>query len=195
MPEQFIIDLLMEYRYPILFLGLFFGGDTVLLIAIYLSLIGIFTIPKVILVALVATLVSDVVWYFVGTLLTYERIKQLPYFRKHPSFVDAMEKFFEKHALRTLFYSKFVYGTRTIVQILCGTHRVNLPAYFIVNMIGTFILIMALTALGMFVGTSISRLQSVAHNIELGFAALILLIFLINSIVKRKLYGYIEKNQ
>src|SRR4051812_9796330 len=135
MHQHFIhfLPFLIHYKYTVLFIGLFLNGDTALLAGIYFSLIHQASLGYIVILALVAALLGDAIWYFVGMFITYDRIKQLPYVRNRHDKIDVLEKFLDKHALKALFYSKFVYGTRMPVQILCGTHRVNVWKYFAVN--------------------------------------------------------------
>lgn len=176
---------LIHYKYVILFLGMFWGGETAILAGVYFAEIGVMNFHAVIVAALTASIAADIVWYWVGTVLSYDTLKKLPFIRGRRHHIDKLERFLEQHALRALFYSKFVYGTRMIVQILCGTHRVNLMKYFGINILGHILIILGMVALGQAVHANLQALRHVAYGIELAFLAILLVVSLLNILIKR----------
>ncbi len=176
--------LLAHYKYTALFLGLFVGGDTALLVGIYFSLIGVMSLWYVVSLAFMASLLADSVWYWVGMSLTYEKIKRLPYFRNQVKQVNAMESFLNKHALKAVFYSKFVYGARTIIQIIAGAHGVKLSNYFTINVTGTALWIAAFLLIGKTLDANLQAFRHVAHGIEFVFAIIVIFVVIIHIVVK-----------
>jgi membrane protein DedA with SNARE-associated domain len=189
------LPLLAQHKYSLLFLGLFFGGDTALLIGIYFSIIGVMALWYVVALTFVASLLADAIWYWVGMSLSYKQLKRLPYFRVHTHYITALEKFLDKHALKTLFYSKFIYGTRMLIQIICGTHGVDLWDYFSINTIGTLMWIGVFLAISRFISVNLSSFRHVAHGIELVFLAVVIIIIAINVLVKHMFTKELNKDR
>jgi membrane-associated protein len=179
------LHLLIHHKYLFLFLGLFVSGESVFLIGIYFSLIGALDLGYVIALTFFSSLFAEVLWYWIGTKVTYERLKSLPYFRSRNHHIDRLEKFMTNHSLKALFYSKFAYGTRTIAQILCGTHKVDFKKYILVNILGTVAIIIALVSLSQFLDVSLSAFRHAAHRLELGFAILIILVIAVHLCIKK----------
>ena len=125
--------------YVIFFIGMFFLGETVLLPAIYLSLVGQMSIVAVVILSTIANLLSDLAWYFAARLLPIDNIKKWKRVERHQETFTKLGLLLNRHEYYILFASKFVYGTRILVQIICGTRRTPLGKYFIVNLAGTIL--------------------------------------------------------
>src|SRR3989338_4342058 len=61
-----MLELLIQYQYIFLFFGLIVLGETVFFPAAYLVYIGEMKFVPVFIIGLAATLIADVVWYFIG---------------------------------------------------------------------------------------------------------------------------------
>jgi|SRR3989344_8425214 len=146
-------ELLADHMYILMFLGILFGGETVLLPAIYFGIIGKISLTTVIMISVTATVISDTAWYFLG-MVTAGKFsyfsKFIEYYRNQISLVA---KAFRENSLVLLFVSKFVYGARTATQITCGVQKVPFVKYFFVNIFG----ILSLNALFVILGVTIQR--------------------------------------
>src|SRR4051812_21010165 len=101
---------LLTYKYVLLFLGLLVAGETVLLPAIYLVLIGELDFWATSLVACSATFLADAFWFGLGRHLSRERIMQMKIYKKRSQFFDKVSRLFDRHGLRIVVYTKFLYG-------------------------------------------------------------------------------------
>jgi membrane protein DedA with SNARE-associated domain len=122
--------------YTALFIGFLFGGETILLPAIYFGIIGTINLKAVIALSILATVISDTFWYAVGRTIPGGSILHISILRKYRKKITGLSRPFKKNGLVLLFFSKFVYGTRTAVQILCGANNIAFINYFFINMCG-----------------------------------------------------------
>ncbi len=96
---------------------------------------------------------------------------------------------FSKRAAGILFFSKFVYGTRTAAQVLAGLQAMKLRKYLAVNILGVFSLLMLTIVLAYSIGATVASVSSIVHNVEVTF-----LIFVVVIILMHLVFGsYIKK--
>lgn len=129
-----------------MFAGLFVGGEVFLIPALFAAIFGSLSLGVVFFIALLAGVLSDLIWYIVG------RRYIDPFIRRFGSdrFIKQsarVELVLRPHVFRILFISKFIYGTRVVVQILSGRSKVSTPAYVVVNFLGTASYLAVLIAL------------------------------------------------
>lgn len=139
------------------FLALLIGGETVLLPALYLAVSNtLFSVPVVFIISLLATIIADLILYMLGRSIPPQSLFSHPFFSKYRERMTSLSSLFEMHALLILFSSKFVYGTRSVVQIMCGRYRIPFIKYFSVNILAITLLnvIYVLAAKGVYQGVS-----------------------------------------
>ncbi len=150
-----------------MFVGLLFGGETVLLPAIYFGISGAISLQAVIAISVLATAISDTFWYYLGCIISVEKIASISIFKKHAKKVMRLSHSFQENGLILLFFSKFVYGTRTAMQILCGVNRIAFAKYFFVNISGILALNTLFIVLSITVEKSFESLVTSPHRLWL----------------------------
>jgi len=143
--------------YSALFIGLLFGGETALLPAIYFGISGVINLEAVIGISIIATAISDTFWYYLGRTMSAEKISSFKILKKYVAKIAILSNSFKSNGLTLLFFSKFVYGTRTAAQILCGVHSINFVKYFFINISGILALNIFFLTLGMMVEKSFAQ--------------------------------------
>lgn len=146
-------ELISENIYTVIFVGLLFGGETILLPAMYFGISGTISLQAIIGISILATAISDTFWYYLGRTTPVEKISSLKIFRKYTENIAGLSSSFKKNGLFLLFSSKFVYGTRTTMQILCGMNNITFVKYFFINISG----IVALNAFFLVLGITIKE--------------------------------------
>lgn len=179
-----LLDFITTHPYFSVFIGLIIGGESVLLPALYLGTQKVLSIEYVWALSLLATAVSDTVWYFVGYKFSLQRLSSISFFKKHIDTVHVLSRLFRKHGLMLIFISKFVYGTRVATQVLSGSIKISFIKYFFVNMAGVIALNSVFTVLAYTVTTSLSQIEDYVYAFELGFLLLIIFIIMINIFIK-----------
>ena len=177
-----IVELLTTYKYAVLFFGMLFLGETFLLPAVYLSLDGKISPGMVVLISCVATVVSDVVWYYLAFIVPFHKIRHWRRVEHHQDKFEKLSQLFDKHNYRILFLSKFVYGTRILVQILCGVKRMNFWKYIAVNIFGVLSYMVFLYFIAVVVNRSIAG--EVMGGFKIAIAVFIVIVIVINLCIR-----------
>jgi membrane protein DedA with SNARE-associated domain len=177
-----MVELLFAYKYSLLFVGMFLLGETVLLPALYLTQEGHLNLFMVIVVSALATIVSDFVWYVVAYKAPLHKVGTWHRVKKHQALFEKLSALFDAHAYRVLFVSKFVYGTRILVQLLCGMKKMPFVNYLIINTLGTLLYIALLYCVAYFVGGLIA--PHVIGGIKAAIIIFIILVVLVNLFIR-----------
>lgn len=159
---------LSAYPYIAIFLGMLVAGEVVLLPAIFLASSGRLDLFYVIVASVLATLISDILWYGLGRRFPSSTLNHLTG-RVGQNYLDSVERAFDRGGKRILFMSKFIYGTRTIVQVLAGVHGMVWSSYIVVNTAGVLAVTALLTVIAFSVTTTVHRLDEVVQHMEVAF--------------------------
>lgn len=187
-------------KYVPIFLGLLLGGETVLVPAVYLSTVGILDPLFVFALALAATLISDSLWYLFGKLM-YQTRKLLPeeqlntkrlkqrfahrmYARITPK-IERLSAVFVENPIKILVVSKFVYGTRTAMQVLSGIYRIPYQRYLVGDLLGSVLLIIITFALGLGIQKVFNATVLDVRNILLSFSVFVILFLILSYSAKK----------
>lgn len=179
---------LSEHPYILLFVGLLFAGESILLPAIYLAIVGRLSIPYVVAIAMASTTISDLVWFYIGRHMTEGIFRRFVSDRVH-AVMDRLSKPFDAHKGKALFISKFVYGTRIAAQILAGARGMAPRTYLTVNFLGVLSLTLMLLALGFSIDQSIGGFEDAVGRMKIAFSA-----FVIAAIAAHVIVGKIAKS-
>lgn len=170
-----LIDFFKEHQVLVLIIGMMIGGESVLIPAVYLVVTGFISAPFFIGVALAAGMVSDSAWYGVGRMLPQERISRFGFMRRNQFLIDRLNGFFDQHALRILYGSKFVYGSRVVTQVLCGARKVHYPRYILVDLLGLVSWLLTLLAIGFSVQNSVGAFAHGVYALQIGFGVFLVI--------------------
>lgn len=168
-----LLGALSAYPYLSLFIGMLFLGEMVLLPAIYLATTGRLDLVAVVILAVLATLISDCLWYALGRSFPNRTLKRVSG-RVSVGLLTGLEQAFNKRAGKVLFLSKFVYGTRTLVQVLAGMHGMSFRSYLLVNTAGVLAVTGALVLMAYLVIGTTYRLKEVVEHMEIAFLLFVL---------------------
>ena len=163
------------HPYVFIFIGMFFFGETVFFPALYLAFRGTLEVPAVIMLMIAATILADSVWYLIGRFLPRERAMGMMRPRaRHVA--EKLTGFFSTHRLKTLYLSKFVYGTRTVVQVLSGMYKTPFVPYMIVNVLGIISLAAVILTLAYLTNSTLEALTGAVHTLEIGFLVFLVIL-------------------
>lgn len=168
-----LLAVLSAYPYLALFIGMIIAGELVLLPAIYLAATQRMDLTAVLLLAVLATLVSDCLWYGLGRRFPTPTLRRVAGKVGH-GFLASVDNAFNAGGKRLLFMSKFVYGTRTLVQVLAGVHGMSLRSYLVVNTAGVIAVTAVLTIVAYAVIGTTYRLGDIMQYIEVAFLLFVL---------------------
>lgn len=183
---QFILGALYAHPYLFIFAGLIFAGELVLLPSIYLATTGRLELTSVVALAVVATLISDFIWYGMGRSFPASALNRIPQ-RRAGALVRGLEKLFARKGPHILFMSKFVYGTRIAAQILSGIHHMPLRTYFIANTLGVIAVTGSLVVIAYSVIGSMGHLGELMDTVEIAFVVFVPVVVLGQSLIGSRL--------
>ena len=167
------------YTHPYLFIaiGMIVAGELVLLPAIYLAATGRLDLGAVIALALAATLVADLAWYYAGRKFPASALSRIPG-RRSAQVVSGLERLFARKGAHLLVLSKFVYGTRVAIQVLAGVHKMPFRTYLVANSLGVLAVTGTLVLIAYSVIGTARRLDEVMQDVELAFLLFVAVVLL-----------------
>jgi len=141
-------------------------------------------------VSLIATVVSDLVWYWAASKSSIDEISSWKRIARHKELFRKISEHFDEHSLKVLFFSKFVYGTRILVQAMCGLRRVALIPYLTVNILGsaTYLSLLYILALGVSRSVATRLVGELKIAIILFLAAVIIVQICIRHFAMKKIF-------
>ncbi len=183
---QDLLAPLSLHPYVFIFIGMFFFGETVFFPALYLAFRGTLEVAIIIELMIAAALLSDLIWYLIGRFAPRPTATRMMGGRA-ALVMEKLSAFFAKHRLRTLYFSKFVYGTRTVVQVLSGIYKTPFPQYMIINILGTASLAAVILTLAYLTNSTLDALTDAVHTLEIGFAIMLVVLACVYLFIHQKI--------
>jgi membrane protein DedA with SNARE-associated domain len=171
----FITDL--PYPYIITFFTSIVAGEFAFAPIIFLAATSdALYLPYTLLAVLSGTIVADSIWYSIGRNNPKEKIYSFPFIKKRAKKLERFSSFFERNYILFLLLTKFVYGTRTISQIVAGIHKIPYKKFIGVSAFGSAIWIGLLTGIASLLSISLERFMETSYDARIIFALFILFI-------------------
>jgi membrane protein DedA with SNARE-associated domain len=162
-----VISLLQQYTYTFLFIGIFIAGEIVLVPAAYLTVVDVLSPIGVLATVALVSIIADSMWYWIGRTVGWERLCRLPLLCKQRDRLECMTPLFRFHGAKTVFLSHFIFGTRNIVQVLCGMHHTPFMSYMSASFAGSLVWAGILLSVVQVVEVSLAQFMDTAQHIEL----------------------------
>ena len=180
-------ELLVQYGYLGVALGVAFEGEAVLVMGGVLAHEGLLRLPIVMLVAFVATFAVDQAWFAVGRKRGKAFVASRPALARRAVFVERkIGRWGDAYVLAF----RFLYGLRTISPIVLGTSSYAHVRFVVLNGVGAAIWSFAFGGAGWAFGSTLERVLGRAHHVEelMLRAALVLVpLLVVISLVARRL--------
>lgn len=172
---------LLRHGYAVLFalvlaeqIGLPIPAIPVLLAMGALVGAGRFSLAPALLVAVLAALLADLIWYELGRRRGHSILSLLCRISLEPdSCVRRTEDIFARHGARALIWAKFVPGLSTIAPPLAGMFRMRLGRFLAWDSAGAMLWAGAFTGIGYLFHEQLERVATIA--LQLGARLLLLL--------------------
>lgn len=126
-------NFLNEFGYFALFLGTFFEGETILVLAGFLAFRGYMDLNMVILIAFCGSYAGDQLWYFMGRRHGRRILARKP---RWQLMGDKALRLVRKHPDIWVLSFRFVYGLRTVMPVAIGMSGYPPGRYLLLNGIG-----------------------------------------------------------
>ncbi len=133
--EQYLVDLLREYGYIVLYFWSILEGETGLFMAGLLAHDGSMSVPLAILVAGLGAFTGDQIYFYIGRL--NRRYVQRKFKNQRTKFALA-HLLLKKYGWPLIFVQRYMVGLRTIIPISIGLTRYPAKLFGLVNFISGF---------------------------------------------------------
>ncbi len=125
--------IIAQYGYLALFVGVFFEGETILIIAAFAAHQGYLKLQWVILTAFLGSLAGDEFYFFLG------RMKGRAFLRSRPVWqlrVGKVQGLLERHHRLIIVGFRFLSGLRTVIPLSLGMSEVKASHFIFFNILG-----------------------------------------------------------
>ncbi|MEB0206623.1 DedA family protein [Pseudomonas sp. CCC3.1] len=155
---------LQEFGYFALFLGTFFEGETILVLAGFLAFRGYMDLKLVMIVAFLGSYAGDQLWYFLGRKHGRKLLARKP---RWQLMGDKALEHIRKHPDIWVLSFRFVYGLRTVMPVAIGLSGYPPGRYLLLNGIGAAIWAIALATAAYHFGAVLEGLLGSVKKYEL----------------------------
>jgi len=141
--------LIQTFGYPVILVGTFLEGETILLLAGFAAHRGYLDLKLVMLCAFIGTLAGDQLFFFIG------RWQGESFIEKHPRWKPRLMRariLIHRYRILIILAFRFIYGMRTVTPFALGSSRVSVPLFVVLNTVGALIWTLAVTMLGYLFG-------------------------------------------
>jgi membrane protein DedA with SNARE-associated domain len=125
-----------SWGYVAVFLGSLVEGESVILVAGFLAHEGYLSLPKIILISFLGSLLADQTSYFIGRSYGNVLIAKFPSLKPR---VDKAFYFLKRYDNLFILSCRFIYGVRTISPFVIGACGVGVFRFVILNFIAALI--------------------------------------------------------
>ena len=169
MLEQFLQD----FGYLALFIGTFFEGETILVLAGVAASFGKLEINWVMLVAFCGSYAGDQLWYYMGRHKGRQLLERNP--RWHNMGERAL-RLIKRHPDLWVLSFRFFYGLRTVMPVAIGLSGYPPLRYLVLNGIGAIVWAVALGYAAFYFGAALETMLGDIKRYELWILAALVLI-------------------
>jgi membrane protein DedA with SNARE-associated domain len=153
-------ELLLSYRYIIVFVGSIFEGDATLLAASFLAHRHVMSFAAVLATAAAATtLFNELVFYFSrknGKNFLQRRVG------RHPTY-GRIQRWVNRRSIVLLLFSRYLFGFRLAIPVACGATGMRASTFTMVNAAGAVLWVVPVGLVGFFLGNA---LESFWHGMR-----------------------------
>ncbi len=148
-----ILEFLARNGYIFMFLLMIVEGPIVTMAAAFLASLGLFSLPFVLFISVFGDLVGDFLWYSIGRRWGLSFVRGPgKYIGITENTIQKMDRFFERHGGKTIFFVKSTTGLCLVTFVAAGVARMDLKKFFWYSLLGGFVWSATLVGLGYFFG-------------------------------------------
>jgi len=129
-------EFIETWGYIAVFLGSLIEGESVIFIAGFLAHEGYLSLPKIIFVSFIGTLLADQVLYHVGRHYGNHFIDKFPSFRSRADRAFGLLRRYENIFILSF---RFIYGIRIVSPIIIGASGIGVKRFTLLNIIAALI--------------------------------------------------------
>lgn len=162
--------LIIAYGYPVVAVGTFLEGETILVMAGFAAHLGYLQLPWVITAAFVGSLLGDQFAFFLG------RHYGMDYLKKKPSWESRLERvnrMTEDYRTAVILGFRFLYGLRNVIPFALGMSPISVPRFVLYNSLGALIWAVVVGTAGYLFGHAVEAVLGDLRNLEVVVVAVI----------------------
>jgi len=180
-------SLLNTYGYPILLLGTFLEGETILVLGGVAAHLGYLSLGWVIACGFAGTLFGDQLYFYLGRRHGSEFLARRPTWQARS---QRVHRILERYPVLLILGFRFLYGLRTVTPFALGTSRLPYLLFTVLNVIGAGIWAIAIGLAGFYFGHSVEIVLGEIKQYEIQVMAFVgvtgLLAWIVFMIHRRK---------
>jgi len=170
------LGLLLE---NVVFIGLVWPGETVLLAASFFAARGDLNIVLVLICGIAGALIGNNIGYFLGLRGGRPFIERFGHrFFISEARIKAAEEYFDNHGGKTVFIGRFATGVRVFVSPLAGASHMNYGKFFIYTLLAVLVWTVGIGVAGYLFGQNWELLLKIIERIGWGTLAIIVALVL-----------------
>jgi membrane protein DedA with SNARE-associated domain len=165
---QLIQDALVQYGWLGLFAGAFLFGETIIISSALIVFSQGLSVPLAVGLAFLGTVLSDLIWFLLGSSVVRRRLERNGTWDKHHDFIARLNQLFGKRPFLILLVIKFLYGTRILTIVYLSVRKMPIWQFLFFNSLGTILWLSVLFGLSkaavetaMSVGDTLGTIQIV----------------------------------
>jgi len=157
-------DWVTNYGYPVLLIGTFFEGETILILGGLAAQLGYLSLELVIACGFIGSVAGDQSFYFIGRRHGRSLLARRPRWQAR---AETVLRHLERHQVPLLLGFRFLYGLRTITPIAVGLTSIKPLRFILFNVAGAAIWATTIGAAGYYFGRAIESILGDIRKYEL----------------------------
>jgi membrane protein DedA with SNARE-associated domain len=158
-------------------------SEVVLPLTGYISAEGSLTLFGAIIAATIGTVVGAYPWYFLGYFFNEKRLKRLAskhgrLITLHPSEIEKVSLWFQKHGVRAVFFGRFLPIFRTLISVPAGSVKMNIYTFTIFTFLGSFIWSAGLIYAGYVLGSNFDAVGTYLDPLSNAVLLIIIVVYI-----------------
>lgn len=177
--------------YVLLFVGMMFEGEVLILLAAIMSHLGALDLFDVYFIALSGIIIGNISWYYFGVMM--RRSNNALVRRVIPRAERIMNYFlpqFREQPFASIFFSKFIYGVNHVVVFMSGVMRIDLALFIKAETLASVAWVTFSIAIGYLFGYAAIQITHRASRF-----ILLIIIFVVVFILLQKLLVYLYERR
>ncbi len=134
--EEFLLNLLKEYGYIVLFVWSILEGELGLIMAGMLSYAGHMSLPIAIFVAGLGGFTGDQIYFYIGRYSKKYIHKKFKRYRRKFAIAHLL---LQKYGWPIIFAQRYLYGLRTVIPMSIGLTRYSAKKFAFINLISAWV--------------------------------------------------------
>ena len=155
--------IIAQYGYLALFVGVFFEGETILIVASFAAHQGYLKLEWVILTAFLGAISGDECYFFLGRMRGRAYLRNRPLWRLR---VAKAQRLLERHHRLIIVGFRFLSGFRTVIPVALGMSKVRVSRFIMLNILGAFTWSVVVGLSGFFFGAALNVLMTDIRRYE-----------------------------